>query len=86
MLELWDIDINKYYYVDDDDRIWESEEDFCEYYFDEYHGTKDNYEQWCIELMTEHDLRRYLGRRILYKYINDLQELIDVYRGLNDRK
>ena len=80
MLELWEIDINKYYYVDDDDRIWESEEDFCEYYFNEYIGTKDNYEQWCIELMTEHDLKEYLGSEILHKYITELEETIDMYR------
>ena len=80
MLELWEVDINEYYYVDDDDRIWGSEEAFCEYYSNEYIGTKDNYEQWCIELMTEHDLKKYLGSEILHKYITDLEETIDMYR------
>lgn len=80
MLELWEVNIDEYYYVDDDDRIWESEEQFCEYYFNEYHGTKDNYEQWCIELMTEHDLKKELGYNILHKYITELEETIDFYR------
>lgn len=80
MKELWEVDINKYYYIDDDDNIWETEEEFIEHYFDEYIGTKDNYEQWCVELMEEHDLRKYLGSYILHKYITDLEETIDVYR------
>ena len=80
MLELWEINIDEYYYVDDDDRIWATEEDFCEYYFNEYHGTKDNYEQWCVELMTEHDLKKELGYNILKKYITEMQETIDFYR------
>ena len=82
MLELWEVDINKYYYVDDDDRIWASEEAFCEYHFDEYTGTKDNYEQWCIELMEEHDLKEYLGSEILYTYINEMEDTIRLYRGV----
>ena len=85
MLELWEVDINKYYYVDDDDRIWESEEAFCDYYQDEYIGTKDDYEQWCIELMEYHDLQKYLGSEILQKYVTDLEETIDAYRGMHDR-
>lgn len=85
MKELWEVDINEYYYVDDDDRIWESEEAFCDYYQDEYIGTKDDYEQWCIELMEYHDLQKYLGKNILQKYITDLEETIDAYRGMHDR-
>lgn len=81
MLELWEIDINEYYYVDNEDKIWSSEEQFCEYHFNEYHGTKDNYEQWCVELMTEYDLRKELGYNILKKYITEMQETIDMYRG-----
>lgn len=85
MKELWEVDINEYYYVDDDDRIWESEEEFCNYYQDEYIGTKDNYEQWCVGLMSEHDLQKYLGKYLLHKYITDLEETIDMYRNKNDR-
>ena len=80
MKELWEVDINKYYYIDDDDNIWETEEEFIEHHFDEYTGTKDNYEEWCTELITEHDLKLYKGMEILHKYITDLEETIDVYR------
>ena len=84
MKELWEVDINKYYYIDDDDNIWETEEEFIDYHFDEYIGTKDNYEEWCTELITEHDLKLYKGMEILHKYITDLEETIDVYRNKND--
>ena len=70
MKELWEVDINKYYYIDDDDNIWETEEEFIEHH----------YEEWCTELITEHDLKLYKGMEILHKYITDLEETIDVYR------
>lgn len=79
-LELWQIDINKTYWIDDDYNIWKSEEDFYEYYFDDYHGTKDNYEYWQQEVADEHNLEELKGDEIIKRIVDDMQESLDYYR------
>lgn len=80
LLEDWEIDINKNYYIDEDVQVWKSLDDFHEYYLDEYTGIKDDYEEWQQVKAEEVDLQELSGREILHKIITEYREQLDYYR------
>ena len=79
-LKVWQVDINKSYWVDEDCNIWETQEDFYEYHFEDYHGTKDNYEQWCSDIEEEYNLQEKDGIEITKLIYEDMQDTIKWYR------
>lgn len=81
MVEIWQVDINKSYWLDDDLNIWKTQEDFHEYHFEECHCPKDNYESWCQNLEEEHRLVEYDGSEIIKIIFDDMQETLDCYRN-----
>ena len=83
LLDVWQVDINKSYWVDEDMNIWKSLEAFYEYYLEDYHGTKDNYELWQEDVAEEHNLLEYSGSEVIKMIFDDMQETIEWYR--NDR-
>lgn len=82
-IKVWQVDINGSYWLDDDLNIWKSEEDFYEYHFEEYTGTKDNYELWQEEVAEEHNLIEYKGDEVIKIIFDDLEETIEYYRAKN---
>ena len=80
-LELWQVDINNKYWLDDDLNIWEYEEDFYEYHFDECTCIKDNYEVWQEEVAEEHNLQELKGDEIIKIIYEDMLETIEMYRN-----
>jgi hypothetical protein len=80
-LKVWEVDINKSYWLDDDLNIWKSEEDFYDYHIEEYTGIKDNIEYWQEEIHDEHNLMEYDGSEIIKIIFDDMQESLDYYRN-----
>lgn len=80
MIPVWQVDINKKYFVDEDYNIFKSQEDFYEYHFEDYHGTKDNYEQWCSDIEEEYNLQEVNGIHITHEIYTNMQETIEMYR------
>ena len=81
MLEVYEIDINKSYYLDDDLNIWGDLDDFYEYHFEEFTGIKDNIEIWQDELVEEHKLQELMGDEIIEKVVTHLEEMIEYYKN-----
>ena len=79
-IKIWEVDINSNYWTDDDYNIWKTDDDFYDYHFDEYHGTKDNYELWQQEVADEHYLQEKKGSEIIKETFDDLMETIEMYR------
>lgn len=80
-LKVWQVDINKSYFIDEDLNIWKSKEDFYEYHMDSYTGIKDNIEYWEQEVEEEYNLIEYSGDLIIKIIFDDMQESIDYYRA-----
>ena len=79
MLEVYEIDINKSYYLDDDLNIWSDIDKFYEYHLEEFTGIKDNIEIWQEELVEEHKLQELMGDEVIEKVVNHLEEMIEYY-------
>lgn len=80
MLEVYEVDINKSYYLDDDLNIWEDIDKFYEYHLDEYTGIKDNIEIWKNELLDEHKVQELMGDEVIETVVTYLEEMIEYYK------
>lgn len=81
MKEIYEVDINKSYYLDDDLNIWEDIEEFYKFHLEEYTGIKDNLEVWQEELCEDHKLMELMGDEIIEKVVRDLDETIEYWRN-----
>lgn len=81
MLEVYEIDINKSYYLDDDLNIWSDLDKFYEYHFEEFTGIKDNIEIWQDELVEEHKVQELMGDEVIEKVVTHLEEMIEYYKN-----
>lgn len=81
MLEIYEVDINKSYYLDDDLNIWKDIDDFYEYHQDEYTGIKDNIEVWQDELVEEHKLQELMGDEVIEIVVHYLEEMMEYYKN-----
>lgn len=81
MLEVYEVDINKSYYLDDDLNIWSDIDKFYEYHFEEYTGIKDSIEIWQDELVEEHKVQELMGDEIIEKVVTHLEEMIEYYKN-----
>lgn len=80
MIEVYEVDINKSYYLDDDLNIWEDLDKFYEYHLDEYTGIKDNIEIWKNELLDEHKVQELMGDEVIETVVTYLEEMIEYYK------
>lgn len=80
MKEIYEVDINKSYFLDDDLNIWEDLDDFYKYHLEEYTGIKDNLEVWQDELCTDHNVLELMGDEIIERVVRDLDETIEYWR------
>ncbi len=80
MKEIYEVDINKSYYLDDDLNIWEDLDDFYKFHLEEYTGIKDNLEVWQEELCEDHNVLELMGDEIIEKVVRDLDETIEYWR------
>lgn len=60
------------YYLEDNEIIWSSIEEYLENKQEEYEGIKDNIEIWEEEQLEK--LEKYTGREIVQNIINTLKE------------
>ena len=81
MKEVYEIDINKSYFLDDNLNIWGDIEDFYEFHLEEYTGIKDNIEDWHESLEEEHNLMELMGDEVISKVVEDLEKDIEYYRS-----
>ena len=81
MKEVYEVDINKSYYLDDELNIWEDIDDFYKYHLEEYEGIKDNLEVWQEELYEDHDVMELMGDEIIERVVRDLDETIEYWRN-----
>ena len=61
MLEVYEVDINKSYYLDEDLNIWEDLDKFYEYHLEDYTGIKDGMDLWKNELLDEYKVKELMG-------------------------
>lgn len=80
MKEIYEVDINKSYYLDDDLNIWDDLDDFYKYHLEEYTGIKDNLEVWQEELCEDHNVLELMGDEIIERVVRDLDETIEYWR------
>ena len=81
MKEIYEVDINKSYFLDEDLNIWSDIEDFYEFHIDEYTGIKDNIENWQEQLIEEYKLMELMGDEVISKVVTDLENTIDYYKN-----
>lgn len=81
MIEVYEVDINKSYYLDDDLNIWEDIDKFYEHHLEDYTGIKDNIEVWQEELVEEHKLQELMGDEVIEKVVTHLEEMIEYYKN-----
>ena len=81
MIEVYEVDINKSYYLDDDLNIWSDIDKFYEYHLEEFTGIKDNIEIWQDELVEEHKVQELMGDEIIEKVVTHLEEMIEYYKN-----
>ena len=86
MIPVWQVDINKKYWVDEDNNIFKSQDDFYDYHFEECSCIKDYYEQWCSDIEEEYGLEEKEGIDITHDIYNDMQESIEWYRNHDRNK
>ena len=65
-------DLDSTYYLEDNEIIWSSIEEYLENKQEEYEGIKDNIEIWEEEQLEK--LEEYTGREIVQNIINTLKE------------
>ena len=65
-------DLDSTYYLEDNEIIWSSIEEYLENKQEEYEGIKDNIEIWEGEQLEK--LEEYTGREIVQNIINTLKE------------
>ena len=81
MLEVYEVDINKSYYLDDDLNIWSDIDKFYEYHLEEFTGIKDSIEIWQDELVEEHKVQELMGDEVIEKVVTHLEEMIEYYKN-----
>lgn len=81
MLEIYQIDINKSYFLDDDLNIWKDIDDFYEYHIEEYEGIKDGLEIWQDNLFEEHKVMELMGDEVISKIVTELENDIEYYKN-----
>lgn len=81
MIEVYEVDINKSYFLDENLNIWNDIEDFYEFHIDEYTGIKDNLESWQEQLIEEYKLMELMGDEVISKVVTDLESTIDYYKN-----
>lgn len=81
MIEVYEVDINKSYFLDENLNIWNDIEDFYEFHIDEYTGIKDNIEDWQEQLIEEHKVMELMGDEVISKVVTDLENTIDYYKN-----
>lgn len=73
-------DLDSTYYLEDDEIIWSSIEEYLESKQEEYEGIKDNIEIWEEEQLEK--LEEYTGREIINQIILKKEEEIEFYKNL----
>lgn len=73
-------DLDSTYYLEDDEIIWSSIEEYLESKQEEYEGIKDNIEIWEEEQLEK--LEEYTGREIINKLILQHEGEIKYYKNL----
>ena len=73
-------DLDSTYYLEDDEIIWNSIEEYLESKQEEYEGIKDNIEIWEEEQLEK--LEEYTGREIINQIILKKEEEIEFYKNL----
>jgi hypothetical protein len=63
--EIWEIDINKSYIVDEDLNVFDDYENFNNYYLEEYTGIKDNIEQFYENMQREKKASEIKGNEVI---------------------
>lgn len=81
MKEIYEVDINKSYFLDDDLNIWNDLDDFYEYHLEEYTGIKDNIENWQEQLCEEYHVMELMGDEVISKIVTDLEDTIEYYKN-----
>lgn len=76
MKNVWELELDKTYLVDDCDRIFESEYDYCEFIENDYEGIKDGLGEW-LNQMCEENLEEFTGAELIKKRIKELEEYIE---------
>lgn len=80
-LNIWEIDINKTYIIDDDLNVFCDTTHFDEYYFDDAVGViKDNYETFCENNAEDHNASEVSGKEAIAILYNDLLEMNNYWR------
>lgn len=80
MKEVYEVDINKSYFLDDNLNIWGDIEDFHEFHLEDYTGIKDNLESWYERLEEEHNIMELMGDEVISKVVTELEKDIEYYK------
>jgi DNA-binding ferritin-like protein (Dps family) len=81
MIEVYEVDINKSYYLDDDLNIWEDLDKFYEYHLEDYTGIKDNMGLWKNELIDEYKVQELMGDEVIEAVVTYLEEMMEYYKN-----
>ena len=81
MKEIYEVDINKSYFLDEDLNIWNDIEDFYEFHMDDYTGIKDNIEDWQEQLIEEYHVMELMGDEVISVVVTSLENTIDYYKN-----
>lgn len=81
MIEVYEVDINKSYYLDDDLNIWEDLDKFYEHHLEDYTGIKDNIDLWKNELLDEHKVQELMGDEVIEAVVTYLEEMMEYYKN-----
>lgn len=81
MIEVYEVDINKSYYLDEDLNIWEDLDKFYEYHLEDYTGIKDNMDLWKNELIDEYKVQELMGDEVIEAVVTYLEEMMEYYKN-----
>ena len=80
MTEVYEVDINKSYFLDENLNVWHDIEDFYEFHIEEYTGIKDNIENWKEQLIEEYKVMEMMGDEIISKIVTELENTIEYWK------
>lgn len=81
MIEVYEVDINKSYYLDEDLNIWEDLDKFYEYHLEDYTGIKDGMDLWKNELLDEYKVKELMGDEVIEAVVTYLEEMMEYYKN-----
>ncbi len=76
--EIWELDSNKMYVIDDFGNIFEDDYDYSKYIENDYEGIEDGLENWISEMCEKTSLE--FGSTLIKKEIDTLKDNIEFYK------